>query len=84
METGSRVAIPVWSRFMKNAFRTIPANDFVAPYNIVFARINKHTGKLTSSDDENSIFEAFVDGDQPTQYTSEESDGSAPGLNTGY
>ncbi len=84
LETGSRVAIPVWARFMEKAFRSVPASDFVAPSNIVFARINKHTGKLTSETDENSIFEAFVDGDQPTEHMSEESDGSAPGLNTGY
>ena len=85
-ETGSRVAIPLWSRFMEKAFETIPASDFAAPSDIIFTRINKRTGRPTRVADKSSIFEAFVDGEQPA-LTSANKNGLgtvSPGLSTGY
>ena len=67
-ETGARMAIPIWSDFMKQVFAEMPVNDFSPPPDVVFARINEETGNLTKASGENVIFEVFTDGAQPTQF----------------
>ncbi len=80
-ETGSRVAIPIWLKFMEKALRDVPVTDFTPPADIVFARINKKTGKLTRSTGDNAIFESFIDGTQPDSFTSGTSDEAAHSKN---
>lgn len=72
-ETGGRAAIPIWMRFMEKVLKDQPVTDFSPPEGIMFARIDKKTGLLTDSTGEDSLFEAFIDGTQPTEYA-EESD----------
>ncbi|MBI5815232.1 MAG: PBP1A family penicillin-binding protein [Nitrospinae bacterium] len=70
-ETGARAAIPIWIAFMKEALKNYAVRDFTPPENVVFARVDKKTGLLTKSSSENAIFEAFIDGTQPTEYVHE-------------
>ena len=68
-ETGARAAIPIWIRFMKEALKSYSVKDFRAPDNVVFARVDKKTGLLTTSTGEDAIFEAFLEGTQPTEFS---------------
>ena len=67
-ETGGRAAAPIWLDYMKGAIKDLQIRPFVPPQNIVFVRINKTTGELTTPDDPDSFFEAFKEGTEPKEY----------------
>ncbi len=56
IETGSKVAAPIFSYFMKDAFKTKKPKPFVAPEGIKFINIDIKTGKPSNI---NYIQEAF-------------------------
>jgi penicillin-binding protein 1A len=66
-ETGSKAACPVWTDFMEEIHLKIPKNDFKVPDNIIFQRIDAETGILPGPDTEETIFECFVKGTEPTK-----------------
>lgn len=70
-ETGSRVAIPIWLKFMEKALEGAPVTDFTPPSDIVFVRIDKESGALAGAGAQNTIFESFIDGSQPDSFESE-------------
>ncbi len=78
-ETGARAAIPLWKGFMKKALEGSPVRDFPVPENIIFVRVDKNSGLLTKSKDENAIFVAFSDGAEPTKFIGDESDTDGEG-----
>ena len=49
-ETGGKVALPVWLKYMKQALRDVPQRDFTRdpPESIEFARIDHRTGLLAA------------------------------------
>ncbi|GIX47699.1 MAG: penicillin-binding protein 1A [Candidatus Tectimicrobiota bacterium] len=66
-ETGGRVASPIWLDFMREAVKEQPITDFPAPPGVRFVRIEAQSGRLaTAATQEPTLFEAFVDGTQPT------------------
>jgi penicillin-binding protein 1A len=66
-ETGGRVAAPIWLEFMQAAMRGRPITDFPIPPGVRFVRIDAAHGTLaTASTQGKTLFEAFVDGTQPT------------------
>jgi penicillin-binding protein 1A len=66
-ETGGRVAAPIWLEFMQAATRGHPITNFPIPPGVRFVRIDAASGKLaTASTPGKTLFEAFVDGTQPT------------------
>ena len=52
------------------ALRGRPARDFEVPDGIVFARIDRKTGLLASSQTETSLFQAFLEGTEPREQSS--------------
>ena len=48
METGSRAAVPIWVRFMKEALKDMPARDFEVPPGVLFVSVDENTGHLVS------------------------------------
>lgn len=46
--TGAQAALPVWAEVMQAAVRRVPPRPFTPPPGIVFASINRETGKLVS------------------------------------
>ena len=62
-------AAPIWVDYMRVALEDRPAVDFDLPDSIVFARIDRATGLLASrhADPENSVFQAFISGTEPTE-----------------
>jgi len=68
-ETGAHAALPIWIDYMRAALADRPVRDFAAPANdkIVWARIDKETGLLASTDSSATIFQSFVAGSEPTE-----------------
>jgi penicillin-binding protein 1A len=66
-ETGARAALPIWSEFMHAALDPRPVRDFPVPEAIVFARVDRKTGLLTDASNDNSVFQAYLAGAEPTQ-----------------
>jgi penicillin-binding protein 1A len=66
-ETGGDAAAPIWLSFMKSAVTAYPDTDFPIPPGVVFARIDKKTGLLATTDDHSASFDVFVAGTQPTR-----------------
>ena len=68
-ETGAHAALPIWVDYMRTALDGRPIRDFAAPANdkIVWARIDKETGLLASTDSSSTIFQSFVAGSEPTE-----------------
>lgn len=64
-ETGGRAAAPIWVQYMNAAIQNYPRNDFAIPDDIVFAYIDRQTGKLANSRDPNRVRVAFKSGTVP-------------------
>jgi len=68
-ETGSRVALPVWLRFMKKAVKGKPVQRFgLPPEGIVTSPIDPETGLLPYEGQEETITEVFLKGTEPTEH----------------
>ncbi len=65
-ETGSSVAAPIFGDFMEKALADEPAIPFKSPSGMKNVRINKFTGRLADASDSNVIWEAFIEGTEPT------------------
>ncbi|HKA14619.1 MAG TPA: penicillin-binding transpeptidase domain-containing protein, partial [Myxococcota bacterium] len=84
-ETGAHAALPIWIDYMRTALEGRPTRDFPVPANdkIVWARIDKETGLLASTDsDAKTIFQSFIAGSEPTESaaTARETDRAAQDL----
>ncbi len=64
-ETGSRVALPVFTAFMEQAVGQQPAVPFRIPANVRMVRVDADTGLLPSRESEQTIVEAFKPGTEP-------------------
>jgi penicillin-binding protein 1A len=57
-ESGGRLAAPIARDFLKGALEGVPPVPFPAPSGIKFVKVNIHTGRTTSSN-QDAILEAF-------------------------
>ncbi|HDO34538.1 MAG TPA: hypothetical protein ENH08_05400 [Chromatiales bacterium] len=58
-ETGARAALPIWIEFMGAALKGVPQRPLPQPPGIVTVRIDRDTGRPTSPDNPDAIFETF-------------------------
>ncbi len=70
-ETGARAALPIWIYFMSNALKDMPIEAFKPPEGIKFVKVNLETGLPVDSDTKDSILEAFIEGNLPSQMDDE-------------
>jgi penicillin-binding protein 1A len=63
--TGARVALPVWTEFMKAANVDLPMEPFPVPPGIVTRRICTASGELATTSCPEVIEEVFVEGTEP-------------------
>lgn len=70
-ETGGRAALPIWLEYMESALQNHPVLEFPVPEGIFFARVDATTGKLATSAGENTFFQAFIEGTEPSIEASE-------------
>jgi penicillin-binding protein 1B len=65
--TGSQAALPIWTQFMMRALAGHTSAPFDVPDDIVFADIDRDTGKLATSAWPRVFHEAFFNGTAPTE-----------------
>jgi penicillin-binding protein 1A len=65
-ETGGRAAAPIFLDYMKAVLAQRPVQEFAVPDGVVFARVDRATGLLAPSGDDNAIFMPFREGNAPT------------------
>ena len=68
-ETGSRAASPIWLGYMQAVMAGKPVKAFEVPDGIVFSRIDAKTGLLPIPESQETLFECFKEGTEPTEYT---------------
>ncbi|MEE8574539.1 MAG: penicillin-binding transpeptidase domain-containing protein, partial [Thermodesulfobacteriota bacterium] len=66
-ETGSKAAAPIWVKFMKEAIKDRPVENFTMPDGVEFAKIDPKTGLLAGPKTVDPIFEVFKVGTKPTK-----------------
>ncbi len=65
-EVGGRAALPIWLEYMKSAHEGLPQVTFPVPDGIVFANVDRETGKVANSGSKNVVRLAFVEGTEPS------------------
>jgi penicillin-binding protein 1A len=68
-ETGSRAASPIWLYFMSEVLKEEIMEDFPVPEGVVFVKIDAETGLLASPYSKETVFQAFKEGSEPTEYS---------------
>jgi len=64
-EVGGRAALPIWIDYMREALVNVPEQSLEPPPGIVFARVDRDSGLLTTPGNPNSIIEVFRRGSLP-------------------
>lgn len=72
-ESGARTALPLFVDWMKryhktNKGRPSPVVPFRVPDDVIYVKIDPDTGELAPTNQEQFIFEAFLQGTQPIRY----------------
>ena len=67
-ETGARAALPIWVPVMARALADKPSEEFVAPEDVVFLKIDPVSGLLAREGAVDAINDVFRKGTEPTQY----------------
>jgi penicillin-binding protein 1A len=64
-ESSATLAVPIWTRFMQQALKDVPVEDFPVPENVVTVLVNYKSGLPTTLDDTTAIQEFFLKGTEP-------------------
>ena len=67
-ETGARSALPIWLPVMAKALADKPTEDFAAPDDVVYRKIDPESGLLAREGAADAITDVFRRGTEPTQY----------------
>ena len=70
-EYGSRVALPIWINYMREALKGTPNHSMPEPPDIVTVRIDPSNGLLANPSQSNAIFQVFRKEYQPKQVSQE-------------
>jgi penicillin-binding protein 1A len=70
-EHGARAALPMWLQFMQEALVDKPEHSIKQPYGITTVRIDPLTGLLAAPEQENAIFELFIEETVPQNTASD-------------
>jgi penicillin-binding protein 1A len=65
--TGARVALPVWTEFMKVAHADLPREAFEMPPGVITRRVCADSGELAGPDCPEIIEEVFTQGTEPSR-----------------
>jgi len=68
-EYGAQAALPVWMQFMRVALAGKSDKPFTMPPDIVAAKVNAYSGKLTDDDDDDALNEYFMASAMPGRET---------------
>jgi penicillin-binding protein 1A len=59
-EEGSRTALPIWIRFMREALKDVPQEKLPMPDGLVQLRVSSATGTLVSAENPDGMLETFM------------------------
>ena len=82
-ETGAKVAVPIFSEFMKIALKDKERRPFLVPEGVEMVKIDYKTGSVIKSENKNTIYESFIKGYRKSLSTSPEIKKSLKGLEEG-
>jgi len=68
-ETGSRAASPIWLDFMREVLKERAIVPFQYPEGVVVTKIDAKTGLLASPFSQETCFQAFKKGTEPTEFS---------------
>ena len=68
-ESGAKTALPAWIDFMEQILPSIPITYREIPDSIISVRVDRETGLLSRKTDHSTLFEYFIKGTEPDQYT---------------
>jgi len=68
VETGGRLALPLWISFMEKALSDLPPDDFPVPENVVAISVDPMTGRPVPREEKGAILEYFIKGTEPTPF----------------
>jgi penicillin-binding protein 1A len=71
---GAGTALPIWIEFMEAALSDRPIDDFVAPSDVVFAKVDPLNGLLAQPALEDAKEEVFVEGSEPREFSLRETE----------
>jgi penicillin-binding protein 1A len=71
-ETGARAALPIWIGVMATALADAQPEDFLAPEDLTFVKIDPATGLLAREDAADAYLDVFRKGTEPTKYATKE------------
>lgn len=64
-ESGGKACAPIWANYMKSVLPNYPSGDFPIPDDVVFAYVDRHTGKVAGSSNAQRVKVAFKQGTVP-------------------
>ncbi|MCC7386309.1 MAG: PBP1A family penicillin-binding protein [Deltaproteobacteria bacterium] len=70
-EQGGRAALPLWLGYMRRAIKGKRTQEFQAPANIVWVRIDPKTGRRARGETAGAVIEAFREGTEPKEFVVE-------------
>ncbi len=82
-ETGAHAALPMWIDYMREALKGIPEHRMAEPNGLVSVRIDAETGKYTSADNPDAIFELFRSENAPQTESASGADNGSDNSGTG-
>ncbi|HEV2702523.1 MAG TPA: penicillin-binding transpeptidase domain-containing protein, partial [Steroidobacteraceae bacterium] len=59
-EQGSRTALPIWIRYMREALKDVPQEKLPMPDGLVQLRVSSQTGALVSAENPDGMLETFM------------------------
>nr|WP_241971892.1 PBP1A family penicillin-binding protein [Aliidiomarina taiwanensis] len=71
-DAGGTTALPAWVRYMRDVLPNFDTSPYPLPEGITSARIDQETGQLSQRTDYSSMFEYFIQGTEPTEFTEDE------------
>jgi penicillin-binding protein 1B len=66
--SGGAAAVPIWTAFMREALEPRPVARFQVPAGVVLVDIDRATGLRATSGCPEVVREAFLEGEEPTEY----------------
>ncbi len=68
-EQGSRTALPIWIRYMREALKDVPPEKLPMPDGLVQLRVSPQTGALVSAENPDGMMETFMVNHLPSSGT---------------
>lgn len=70
-ETGARAALPMWVDYMEHALKGVPETELKQPPGLVSVRIDSNSGRPTSANNPDAIFEFFREDQVPIDHAAD-------------